>query len=320
MRHTPDIEDDGIWDLRVLEEKVNTPSQWGGIGARTFKAFPVSHASLPAGCYSITKDRNDDRSIFVGKYVKSDQILRFRGDLADDFLKEIDEFWKREAIFIKNGFLHRRGYLLYGPQGTGKSSIVWQVAEGVIKAGGIVFICENPSFFAEGLKTFRQVEPKRPIVCVFEDIDAIIQKYGESEILSLLDGDSQIDRVINVATTNYPEKLDARIVNRPRRFDRIYKIPAPKNATRIAFLKNKLPATADIKKWIKETEGLSFAALAECIISVVCLGNDLHETADILRGIEVGNPKSSDFGTGIGFKDDDDPVEASPKKRGKSPF
>lgn len=322
MRNPPSSSgDEGIWNLSEIEEKVVKASQWGAVGAKTFKAFPVSHQALPAGCYSVTLDNNDNRIIFMGKYIKSDQIMRFKGGLTDQFLKEIDDFWTREALFKEHGFLHRRGYLLYGPQGTGKSSIVWQVAQDVIQRGGIVFVCDNPKFFAEGLKTFRQVEPGRPIVCVFEDVDAIIRKYGESEILSLLDGDSQVDRVINLATTNYPELLDKRIVNRPRRFDRIYKVLAPNDSVRIAFLKQKLPKKANQAEWIKKTRGLSFAALAECLISVLCLGNPLDETVKILRDIESKNPKSSDFGSGIGFGtddvDDDDSVTSSrPKRRG----
>lgn len=303
--------DEGIWDLKEIEEKVIKASQWGSIGARTFKAFSVSHKKLPAGCYGITWDNHDDRPIFTGKYIKTDQIMRFKGGLADTFLKEIDDFWDRGESFNKYGFLHRRGYMLYGPQGTGKSSIVWQVANDVINRGGVVFVCDNPRFFIGGLKTFRQVEPDRPIVCIFEDIDAIISKYNETEILSLLDGDSQIDKVINIATTNYPENLDRRIVNRPRRFDRIIKIAAPEDEIREAFLKSKLPKTQNLKKWVKKTEGLSFAALTEAVISVFCLGNDFDETIATLRDLESKTPKSSDFGSKIGFDGDDSEVEPS---------
>ena len=57
----------------------------------------------------------------------------------------------------------------------------------------------------------RSIEPDTQIVCLFEDIDAYIGTYGEEEILSLLDGETQINKVLNVATTNYPRKLDQRI-------------------------------------------------------------------------------------------------------------
>ena len=322
MRNTPsssdsDEIDDGIYNLNKLkveqEENIIRPNQWGAIGARIFKAFSVTHETLPPGCYGITIDRNDEKPIFVGRYIKNDTIMRFKGELADKFLNEIDGFWKKEEAFKKHGFLHRRGYMLYGAQGVGKSSIVWQVMKDVVDRGGIVLLCDNPRFFIEGLKNFRQVEPKRPIVCVFEDIDAIIKKYGDTEILSILDGDNQIDRVINIATTNYPELLDRRIVNRPRRFDRIYKIVAPSDKVRIAFLKEKLPKTANLKEWTAKTKGLSFAALAEVLISVLCLENDLDDTVEVLKLIEGGNPSSSDneFGGKVGFASRNDEVELS---------
>lgn len=307
--------DDGIYNMYNLkleqEEEVIRPNQWGTVGARIFKAFSVTHEKLPPGCYGVTIDRQDDKPIFVGRYIKNDKIMRFKGELADKFLNEIDEFWNKEEAFKKHGFLHRRGYMLYGAQGVGKSSIVWQVMKDVVDRGGVVLICDNPKFFIDGLKNFRQVEPKRPIVCVFEDIDAIIKKYGDTEILSILDGDNQIDRVINIATTNYPELLDRRIVNRPRRFDRIYKITPPSDKVRIAFLKEKLPKTEKVAEWVKKTKGLSFAALAETLISVLCLDNKLDDTVKTLRDIESGNPTSSDkeFGGKVGFASGGDEVD-----------
>lgn len=304
------MEEEGVWDLADLEEKVAKPNQWGRVGSKSFKAFSVTHTKLPPGCYTITEDRNDGSPLFIEKTLKTDTILRFKDGLSNTFLKEIDDFWDKEEAFKQNGFLHRRGYLLYGTQGTGKSSIVWQVAKDVVDRGGIVFVCDVPRFFTKGLSVFRDVESKRPIVCVFEDIDAIIGKFGESEILSLLDGDSQIDRVINIATTNYPEKLDKRIVSRPRRFDRVMKIEVPSDEVRIAFLKAKLPKSANFNEWKRKTKGLSFAALTEALISVLCLGNKLDATVEILKEIEAKTPKLSEFGEpgklGFGKEDTED--------------
>lgn len=306
-RGTPlNAQSDGVWDMAELEGKVIRPNQWGRVGSKSFKAFSVTHTSLPPGCYSVTIDMHDDSVIFVEKVLKSDDILSFKDGFTQKLMREVDDFWSREKAFKEHGFLHRRGYLLYGTQGTGKSSIVWQVALDVIKRGGIVFVCDNPKFFARGLTTFRDVEPNRPIVCVFEDIDAIISKYSDSDILSLLDGDNQVDRVINIATTNYPEKLDKRLVARPRRFDRLYKIEVPSDKVRIAFLKAKLPKSANLKEWITLTKGLSFAALTELLISVLCLDNDLVDTVDLLRDMGSSTPKLSDFGDGkIGFANEE---------------
>src|SRR5205814_9509954 len=102
---------------------------------------------------------------------------------------------------------HRRGYVLYGPHGCGKSSIVRQVSEDVVQRDGVVRLCGAPAVLTRGLVVLRRIEPLRPVVCVLEDIDAIVAAHGDEELLSLLDGESQVDHVLNVATTNYPEQL-----------------------------------------------------------------------------------------------------------------
>jgi GTPase SAR1 family protein len=310
MRHAPGEKDmspieSGIWDLEELEDKVSKPNQWGVVGPKTFKAMTTTRKHITAGAYAITVDNNDGQPLFIQKDLKSDNLIHFSGSITDQILSEIDGFWGKADVFKKMGFLHRRGYLLYGPQGTGKSSIVQRIVTDVIGRGGVVFFCENTKFFSKGLTTFRQVEPDRPLVCVFEDIDAIIKRWGEDELLSILDGGNQVDKVLNLATTNYPELLDKRIISRPRRFDRVHKIGVPDQKIRTEYLRLKLPKTESIPTWVKETDGLSFAGMTEAIISVTCLGNKLHPTIKILRDIEKGHPSSDDFGAkvGVGFEE-----------------
>jgi SpoVK/Ycf46/Vps4 family AAA+-type ATPase len=176
----------------------------------------------------------------------------------------------------------------------------------IIKAGHAAVFCEHPGFLTRAMEVFRKIEPDRPVVCLFEDIDAIIEEYGDSELLGWLDGSHQINKVINIATTNYPERLDRRIVSRPRRFDRIIKIEAPTAGMRETYLKKKLPELAgngELGLWVKLTDGLSFAALAELVISVACLGNNLEDTIKLLRQLDDQHPSSKEFDRpgGMGF-------------------
>src|SRR5437764_11862512 len=148
------------------------------------------------------------------------------------------------------------------------------------------------------MELFRKIEPERPLVCMFDDIDAIIELHGDSELLQWLDGSHQINKVINIATTNYPERLDRRIVSRPRRFDRIIKIEAPSAGIRETYFRKKLPdlaANGQLAHWVDLTDGLSFAALAELVISVACLGNQLEDTVTLLRGLDDHQPHSKEF-------------------------
>ncbi len=302
--------DEGVWDLEDLEDKVIKPAQWGQVAPKVYKAFSATHSKLPAGVYAITMERNEETPLYIKSDVKNDALIRFKGSLGDQIIREIDTFWEKRKRFAEMKFLHRRGYLLHGGAGTGKTSLVRQIVEVVVADGGIVLLCENPKFFNKGLAVFRQTEPDRNLVCVFEDIDAIVKRYGDDELLSILDGTNMVDRVLNIATTNFPEVLDKRIVARPRRFDRIIKVTSPEESVRLEFLKNKLPKGEDIDNWMRKTEGLSFASIAEAIISVCCLDNELDKTIKILENIEHNQPSSEESKGKVGFgavaKDDDD--------------
>jgi hypothetical protein len=48
-------------------------------------------------------------------------------------------------------------------------------------------------------------------------------------------------------------------------------------------------------KWVTITDGLSFAALAELVISVTCLGNSLEDTVRVLRTLDDQHPSSREF-------------------------
>lgn len=278
-------------------------TQWTLSSPDTYMAIPQSVPELKAGVYTVSSRQG--RIQYHLKQIKVDELLRFPDSQSDKILKEITSFWKLGKQFKHYGFLHRRGYLLWGPQGSGKTAIVQLVVADIVKAGGLVFICDQPSFLEVALSEFRSVEASRPIVCLFEDIDAIVAKYGEDELLSLLDGETQIDKVLNIATTNYPEKLDKRIVARPRRFDRRLKIGMPNNEVRRVYFKEKLKISEkEIDYWVKETDKFSFASCAELVISVKCLGIEFKEAVSILRKLMGERESSEDDREMMGFNTD----------------
>jgi hypothetical protein len=290
----------------------NRPVQWKVAQAGVFEVCGITARHLPAGAYGCSLNQYGDVQLMT-RDLQVDDLIDFADSLPAKILNEIESFWDLGAIFEKHGYLHRRGYLLYGPQGSGKSSVVHQVVHRIIKAGHVAVFCEHPGFLTRAMEVFRKIEPDRPVICLFEDIDAIIEIHGDSELLQWLDGSHQINKVINIATTNYPERLDRRIVSRPRRFDRIIKIEAPTASIREAYFRRKLPelaANGQLDRWVLLTEGLSFAALAELVISVACLGNQLEETITLLRGLDDQQPHSKEFDRpgAMGF--------APPRRRG----
>lgn len=229
---------------------------------------------LPSGCYSVRVV--NDMLTFVPQRIVTDRLLRLPDSKSDMVISEVDKFWQLKPKFEEFGFSHKRGYLMWGPPGSGKTGTVALIIEDMVKNGGLVILGDTgPGMVAQQLSRLREIEPDRRVVLVLEDLDAIVERHGESDLLSLLDGEGQIDNVVFIATTNYPERLDPRIVNRPSRFDRVVKIGMPSLAARKMYVASRLGDDfADLELWAQETKGLSIAHIKELIVSVFCLETD----------------------------------------------
>ena len=269
---------------------------WAKVGDAYFPADQTVNR-LTAGQYSIEYSHN--RGIyFAPKPINLDDLLILPDSASEDIINNIKKFWNKEETFRKLGFLWKRGILLFGPAGSGKTSTVQLIIKDIIDRGGIAVYVKEPKLTASGLEMLRKIEPTRPVIVVVEDIDALQQVHGEADLLAMLDGDLQIDNVVFIATTNYPEKLDKRLINRPSRFDIVRKIGMPTDEARAIYLADRNPRLLEneeeFETWIAETDGFSIAHLKELIVSVEALGADLHETVDRLRVMIDQQPTSDD--------------------------
>jgi SpoVK/Ycf46/Vps4 family AAA+-type ATPase len=180
----------------------------------------------------------------------------------------------------------------------------------VIKRGGIVVKFDNPNNFPEGIRMFREIQPGTPVVVLMEDIEAIIEYWSESEVLNILDGVNRVDKVVFLATTNYPEKLGGRIVNRPSRFDKRFKVGHPSEASRKVYLEHLVAVGGkklkiDIKKWVKDTENMSISHIKELFTAVMIIGDRYEDAITTLQSMKEEKPSSDDDKlTKLGFSDD----------------
>jgi SpoVK/Ycf46/Vps4 family AAA+-type ATPase len=122
-----------------------------------------------------------------------------------------------------------------------------------------------------------------------------------------------------LATTNYPELLGSRIVNRPSRFDKRIKIGHPNAESRKIYLKHLIcdhkkakeeglttekkrneyvlnkakDLGIDLELWVKDTKEFSIAHLKELFIATVILGDNYEDAITTLRSMR-DNIRSSD--------------------------
>lgn len=236
---------------------------------------------LPAGMYRAVDKPN------VGICLKeiaidTDDLMELPDSPSQTVLSEIKEFWGLKKAFAQRGFIHKRGVMLWGPPGSGKTATVNQLISLVVQDhGGIGFFVEHAFTASLCLQMVRSIEPARPIVALLEDFDALVgvDRDAENAFLALLDGEAQVANIVFVATTNYPERLDRRFTDRPSRFDLIRHIGMPSPASRHLYLATKEPSLteAELKVWVDRTEGLSIAHLRELIILARCYGKSLDD-------------------------------------------
>jgi SpoVK/Ycf46/Vps4 family AAA+-type ATPase len=282
------------------EEAPSQYVQWSSSDNTIFYPASKTKIKLPSAVYEI---KQSQRGVFFQKIkAKTEGLVRFPDTTSDKVIAEITKFWEREDVFRKYNLAYKRGIMLYGPPGSGKSSTIQLVMADVIARDGVVLKFDNPFVFIEGMRILRAIQPKTPAVVVMEDIDSIIEEYSESEVLNILDGVNDVDRVVFLATTNYAGKLGGRIINRPSRFDKRFKIGFPNAAARRMYFehiigKDTLVASkVDLDKWVKDTQKMSIAHLKELFIAVTVLGDDYADAIKTLKSMKEDIDERDDGG------------------------
>lgn len=153
-------------------------------------------------------------------------------NIAERILSDVQEFLNSRDWYSQRGVPYRRGYLLHGPPGCGKTSYIMALA-GKLEYDICQMNLSNSTLSDERLSYLMNVAPRRSII-LLEDIDAAFlsredidlnksayQGLGRvtlSGMLNVIDGISSSEERIMFMTTNYPEKLDPAL-KRPGRVD-----------------------------------------------------------------------------------------------------
>lgn len=292
------------------EKKVDF-AQWSVMGDGSYIAAPKAEKKLPAGLYEFEWNNRANEWCVMRQAINTDELYELPTEEIGEILSDIKSFWKKSELYRSYKLMHKRGILLYGDPGCGKSGILQLCMLHIIKdLGGVVINIKNEDSikaYVEMVPKLRQIEPDRPLVVIIEDIDSVAgdSNYSTSVLLNILDGIKQIENVVYIATTNYPEKLEERITNRPSRFDRRYYVAPPSREVRKAYLVNKIgenDVDIDMEKWLDDTEDLSMSHLKELFISVVLLDNKYENAIEHLKGMKKTPRGRGQKEVGFGLK------------------
>ncbi|KAL9129232.1 MAG: hypothetical protein Q9217_002273 [Psora testacea] len=206
-------------------------------------------------------------------------------ELKHRVLNDINEYLHPATPrwYSNRGIPYRRGYLLHGPPGTGKSSLAWAIA-GVFGLDIYCISLVDPNLTEEELGMLFTTLPRRCVV-LLEDIDSAglskrqeskgndkqqaeteaakigaeitkafesVQKRNDkkdkqgislSGLLNAIDGVASHEGRVLILTTNFPEKLDEALI-RPGRIDmKVEFTNATRTQTRELFTRMYSPDT-----------------------------------------------------------------------------
>jgi hypothetical protein len=220
--------------------------------------------------------KKDEELFAVVQAARLDALI-LKGTLKEDITDDVATFFRRREEYARFGVPHKRGILLYGPPGNGKTHF--------LKA--LLREMQRPCLYVKSLqgtyggghdgirRVFARARKTAPCFLVLEDLETIVTDDNRSFFLNELDGFADNSGLVTIATTNFPERIDPAIVDRPSRFDRKYLFDLPGIEERTRFLARWSDGltlemqlgTEALRRIAEATAGFSFAYLKELCVS-----------------------------------------------------
>ena len=259
-------------------------------------------------CYTMDEKYSENITNKLGEYTKKNNCLRgakikdismYKASFLEvDIKKECnwDNYYYPESVkdvmelevfnFLNNvekynskGIV-KRGVLLHGAPGSGKSTIghiicnnlpdrtvIWVTPDTIIENNGRT----------DSIKIlYKLADFVTPCVMILEDLDLFSQDREKTmnglalgTLMNILDGVNSINNSITIGTTNRIEIIEQALKNRPGRFDRVVEVPALDEKLLYKMFKNRLEewkATPAIIKYIvSQTDGWTGAEAQEFV-------------------------------------------------------
>ncbi|MEV0585015.1 ATP-binding protein [Nonomuraea sp. NPDC050310] len=177
------------------------------------------------------------------------------------------------GTLVAHGQHVKRGLLLHGPPGTGKTHTVRYLMGRLPEVTVLLMAGTALRFVSEAAALARRLQPA---IVVLEDVDLVARDRGFSPegspllftLFDAMDGVVSEADVTFVLTTNRVEILEDALANRPGRVDLAIEVPKPDARARRALLElysRGLRLEADLEPVVERTEGMTASFFKELL-------------------------------------------------------
>lgn len=236
---------------------------------------------LPSGIYSVQQNQSTGQLLLSPKEMVFEKFITLPDMTTNLILEDLSTFWNPEtkAKYEQLDLIYKRGILMHGLPGVGKSATISKVCEKFIEQDGIILFNPSPAMLYFIVQDIQAIDPTRKLLVIWEEFECHLD---DSTFLSILDGELQLSNVAYIATTNYIDQIPQRIKNRPSRFAQVIEVGFPTFQDRLEYLTNKLKSVNISEELILEiaelTEGFVLDQVKDVVISHFVFNYSLEES------------------------------------------